>query len=109
MSRSQVYTCPTTKYKIEFIVDHHNKTANLGNIICDYVNLKAFLMLVRLAIDKLTNENIKKISQNVLIVEYHQLLEGKTSWEINMENDYCYEVVCDIGDFLVNFGVGIGL
>lgn len=111
MSQSVIFTCPITKYKIEFIINSTRDTALLNLVVCDYVNMNAFVSLLRSSIIQLMNKNVKTIMQTVTITEWEMLLEGKTTWEqvsVDMENSIC-DIRCSIDDFLHNFGIGIGL
>ena len=111
MSQSVVFTCPVTKYKIEFIINPTRDTALLNLVVCDYVNMNAFVSLLRSSIIQLMNDNIQTVMQTVAITEWKMLLEGKTTWEqvsTDIENGVC-DISCPINDFLHNFGIGIGL
>lgn len=114
MKEQYVFDCPITKYAIEYIVDIDTKSAMLNTIICDYVNIKAFLALLRTSIDKLVNLNIEIIYQTVAHEEWENYLKNKTSWKIKKKdiedvNQEIYELECSIKDFLENYGIGIGI
>lgn len=103
------YECPITKYYIEYSI--YDSTACFDFIDCDYVNFKAFLNLLRMSIDDLIKKNINKIQQCVEIIEYNELLKGRTSWKIVRKIEQTNSVVleCDISEFMNNYGIGLGV
>jgi len=106
-----IYTCPVTKYKIEYIIDPKSSTAFLNTILCDYKNIKAFMSLLRISIDGMNTYEIKKIRQSVAISEWNMYLKGKTTWKIinTDEHNEIYDIECALDEFLSNYGVGIGI
>lgn len=109
MKQQFISKCQTTGYYIEFIIDVESKSALMGTIVCDYVYFKAFLNLLRLSVDNLTKQNIKKIRQKVPFDEWKSYLENKTSWLVIDINNDIYELECDINHFLENYGIAIGM
>lgn len=106
-----IYTCPVTKYKIEYIIDPVTCTAFLNTILCDYKNIKAFMSLLRISIDGLIANKINKIRQTVASSEWNMYLKGKTTWKIinTDKNNEIYDIECATDEFLSNYGVGIGI
>ena len=111
MKYSSVYNCPITKYSIEYIIDTDSNDAMLNTILCDYMNIKAFMSLMRISVDKMVEKNIKTISQSVAVEEWDLYLKNKTTWQIKKydENNGIYSIKCDINDFLLNYGIAIGI
>lgn len=109
--KRKTYSCPITKYRVEYIISSTKDIALLNIIESDYKNMKALLALLRSSIDILKTKNIKYIMQCVEEKEWLEYLNGKTSWVINNSNELeqTHMLKCDIDDFLENFGVGIGL
>lgn len=110
MNPTIVYTCPVTKYMIEFIINNELKTAEFNTIICDYIHMKAWISLLRTSIDKLIGLKITKMRQGVSMEEWTDYLEDKTSWKIiNIDKiSGIYYIECPIDDFLENYGKAIG-
>lgn len=111
MKKQLIYKCNITKYCIEFIVDSDDNSALINTIICDHIQMRAFLALLKNSIDKLNEIGIKKIRQCIYFNEWEQFLKNKTSWKIiNFDkNLQIYDLECEIDDFLQNYGIGIGL
>ena len=112
MKTPYVFTCNVTKYKLEYIVDDSNKKIGyLNTILWDYKNAKAFFALLRNSIDKLMNIGVDKISHCVTFNDWEMFLKDKTSWKIiKIDNmTQTYDIECDISNFLINFGIGLGL
>lgn len=112
MKEQKVFTCQLTGYYIEYIIDSSKQIALLNTIICDYVHINQFCALLKVSIEKLKEDyNIKEIIQTISSEEWELYLENKTTWKI-IEKSYdksIYDIVCNIDDFLSNFGIGIGL
>ena len=106
-----IYTCPVTKYKIEYIINPETHSALLNTILCDYKNIKAFMSLLRISIDGMNTLGIKTILQTVAFEEWDLYLKGKTSWKIiNTDNkNQIYDIESTLDDFLSNYGIGIGI
>ena len=111
MRKSKVYRCKISGYRIEYIINYNDHIAETVFIMCDYQNMKAFLSLLRLSIDKLKEEQVTHIIQNITQDEWETYLKGKTSWNIiETDNKYnIHTIKCSIDDYLENYGVGIGL
>ena len=111
MKKQYIFKCPVTKYFIEYVVDTDTYCAYINTIYTDYINIKAFIALVRTSIDQLSKLNVKKIKQVIDCTEWELYLKGKTSWIIT-NTDYptnSHDVECNLEDFLQNFGIGLGL
>ena len=111
MKQQYIFNCPLTKYYIEFIVDTDTNIAFLNTLITDYQHLKPLFSLIRSSIDNLDKKNVKKIVQTVSKEDWELYLKNKTTWKIvndDIKNQIC-DVECEIGSFIENFGVGIGL
>ena len=106
-----IYSCPITKYRIEYIINNSKHTALFNTVISDYKNMKAFLALIRSSIDQLIVKNIQYIMQCITFEEWDNYLKDKTSWTIETSNNnqQIHMIICPINDFLENYGVGIGL
>ena len=112
MGRQKVYRCQITGYRIEYIINDDEHTALCGIIICDYLNMKAFLALLRSSIDQLKEiEQVVYITQILNQDEWNNYLKGKTSWEIISSDNKLkiYTLKCSIDDYLENYGIAIGL
>jgi len=111
MKKQYIFKCPLTKYFIVYVVDIDNNYAYVNTIFTDYQNIKAFLALMRNSIEQLRNLKIDKIRQTVDNTEWQMYLKGKTSWIIISNDTFSNtsDIECSIGDFLENYGVGIGL
>lgn len=112
MRENRVFTCPLTRYRLEFIIDKETKSALLNTILCDYAFLKHFIALLRTSIDKLKyDENIVEIKQAVAYKEWDQYLKDQTTFKItnNDIQSQIYDISCSIDDFLQNFAIGMGL
>lgn len=111
MNIPYTYSCPITKYNVEYIVNDISHAALLNGIVCDYKNIKALMLLLRSSIDKLQKQNIIMITQFVAFEEWELYLENKTTWKIvNVDKtNNVYTISCPIDDFLMNYGVGIGV
>lgn len=109
MEQQKIYKCAITGYFIEFIVK--DECAYINTIMTDYVNLRAFLILLRNAIDSLIKLNVKTVRQTISQEEWELYLYGKTTWKIIPYTTMMdiNEIECDINDFLQNYGIGIGI
>ena len=105
----QVFECPITKYSLEYLIDDIKKYALLENINTDFIYMKAFVSLVKRSIDNLQEKGIKLIRQFVSFDEWNKFLVNKTSWKIINKDNQVYLLECQIEDFLINFGIGIGV
>lgn len=103
--------CSITKYSIEFIIDTDSKSALINTIACDYIYIKAFLALLTSSISKLIYNNIETIRQSVHNEEWELYLKDKTTWNIKHSDvvNEIHEIECNIGDFIENYSIGIGL
>ncbi len=105
------FSCETTNYFIEYMIDDENKIASIEYVYCDYKNIKPYVFLLRTSIDALKKDGIKEIKQSVSIYDWNSFLKNKTSWEII---DQCkdtgnYTIICNIDDSIKNIAIGIGL
>ena len=104
----KIYKCDTSGYFIEFILK--DEYAYINTIICDYIHIKTFFVLLRNSIYDLVKLNIKRIRQTVSDEEWNMYLKNRTSWYIINNGDMnVVDIECSIDDFLQNYGVGIGL
>ena len=108
MERIRKFKCIITDYVVIFKINKENNEALLDEIISDYKNIKALFILLRGAIDTLSEENIKKIKQYTTTEDWKNHLQNKTSWEIIEQNDYIL-ISCDINEFLQNYAKGLGV
>ena len=117
MKQQLIFTCPITKYYIEYVIDAETNTAFINTIISDYQHMKPLMTLLRSSIDNLEKKGVKKIRQTISQDEWDAYLKNKTSWTIInttinklADTSYnIYDIECDLVDFLQNYGVGIGL
>ncbi len=112
MQVQHIFKCPITNYYIEYLVDEKNNFALMANIVSDYQHMKPLLMLLRTSIDQLKEKNILKIRQIVLLEEWNEYLEGRTTWSILEKQQFqiaTVEIECEIDDFLKNYGAALGL
>ncbi len=110
MNKQYIFTCPITKYRIEFVVDVEKQCAIMNYLLTDYKHLKPLFLLIRSSIDNLEKIGIKKIVQTIKKEEWDEYLKNKTTWKIiNDDSLSIYDIECDISTFMENFGVGIGL
>ena len=110
MSDRIIYSCPITKYSIEYIIYEH-KYAMMGLVVTDYEHFKAFFSLLRNSVDKLKEQGIIGIRQIVSFEDWENYLKETTTWKIinqNNEKKY-YELECGIDEFLYNYGIGLEL
>jgi len=111
MNIPQTFTCPLTKYSIEYVINSTTQIALINMIICDYKNIKALFSLIRTSINKLQKENIKTIVQYVATSEWKLYLKDRTTWKIINKDvtNQVYTISCLVDDFIMNYGIGIGL
>jgi len=112
MKQQHIFKCESSGYFIEFIIDNdNNDVAYMGAINCDFINIKAFVNLLRNSCDDLIKKNIKKIQQTVTYDDWDSILKSCTTWKIISKNDQYkfYDVECDIDDFLYNYGKALDI
>ena len=98
------FNCDITGYFIEYILS--DNTAYMNTVHCDYINIKPFIQLMRVSIEKLKERNINKIRQTVSIEEWKTCIKNTTFQKITEDTalEIC-DIECDIDDFLENFGI----
>ena len=111
MSTKRRFECTITKYSLEYTVDDIRKCALLENINTDFIYMKALISLIKQSVVTLQEHGIKLIRQFIHCDEWNKYLVNKTSWKIISKDDYhkVYLLECNIEEFLINFGVGLGI
>ena len=111
MNTHRNFSCPLTKYSLEYVINTTTRIALLNEINSDYKNIKGLCSLIRTSIDKLQKENIDTIIQFVAFSEWELYLKDKTTWKITHSDisNQVHTISCPANNFLENYGIGIGL
>jgi hypothetical protein len=105
---SKLFRCKITNYSIKF--DLHPPEAIMGETSCNYVNIKAWLLLLRRTIDSLKSQAITHITQGVTQEDWDLYLKDKTTWTIKDTGAVsAFYITCPIDDFLTNYTIAMGI
>ena len=109
MYENKTFICQVTNYKIDVLVNADSSYALINTIECDYKNINALLLLIRLMIDELKSTEIKFIKQFVSFEEWSAYLKENTKWQIDINGLESLLIKCNIDDFIYSYVRGLGI
>ena len=104
---NKTYTCPLTDYSITIVLQ--NDVATIISNESDYLNAKAYCLLLRRMVTDLKKNQVQYIALTMDIGSWEEYIEGRTSWEVVCKDGVGVTVVSKIDDFLENIAVALGL